>query len=97
MLIHKPTKPISIAIGVFSGCLLATTPTRAQVTPDGTVSTSVDTTDNKNFTITGGERAGDNLFHSFEEFSVPNGGSASFNNASTIENIFSRVTGGFCF
>ncbi|MDJ0531224.1 MAG: filamentous hemagglutinin N-terminal domain-containing protein [Xenococcaceae cyanobacterium MO_207.B15] len=92
---YKLTKPISLAIGVFSYYLLATIPTKAQITPDGTVPTRVETTDNQNFTITGGERAGNNLFHSFEKFSVPKGGEAYFNNASTIENIFSRVTGDY--
>ena len=66
---------------------------KAQVTPDGTTSTTVEQTDN-NFTIEQGDRVGDNLFHSFDEFSVPTGGSAGFNNAADIANIFSRVTGG---
>ncbi len=91
---YKLTNRILLASGVFFYCLLATIPTKAQITPDGTVPTSVDNTDNQNFTITGGERAGNNLFHSFKEFSVPKGGSASFDNVETIENIFSRVTGG---
>ncbi len=90
---YKLTNRILLASGVFFYCLLATIPTKAQITPDGTVPTSVETTDNQNFNITGGETAGNNLFHSFEEFSVPDGGEAHFNNASTIENIFSRVTG----
>jgi filamentous hemagglutinin family protein len=65
----------------------------AQVTPDGTLSTTVTSTDGRNFTIENGDRAGSSLFHSFRDFSVPTGGSAVFNNASDIQNIFSRVTG----
>ncbi|MGK7895379.1 MAG: filamentous hemagglutinin N-terminal domain-containing protein [Xenococcus sp. (in: cyanobacteria)] len=66
---------------------------KAQVTPDGTTNTTVDVSGN-DFTIEQGNRAGGNLFHSFSDFSVPNGGSAFFNNAADIVNIFSRVTGG---
>ncbi len=65
-----------------------------QVTPDGTVSTTVTTPDGKNFDINDGTRRGGNLFHSFKEFSVPIGGSANFNNAADVQNIISRVTGG---
>ncbi len=66
----------------------------AQVSADGTTATDVDTPDNQNFDINGGDRAGNNLFHSFGDFSVPNGGSANFLNPTDIENIISRVTGG---
>ncbi|WP_141699641.1 S-layer family protein [Nostoc sp. KVJ20] len=65
----------------------------AQVTPDGTLNTTVSQSGN-NFTITNGDRVGNNLFHSFSQFSVPTNGSAFFNNASDVQNIFSRVTGG---
>ncbi|MEH2320345.1 MAG: filamentous hemagglutinin N-terminal domain-containing protein [Nostoc sp.] len=65
----------------------------AQVTPDGTLNTNVSQTGN-NFTITNGNRVGNNLFHSFRQFSVPGNGSAFFNNAADVQNIFSRVTGG---
>jgi filamentous hemagglutinin family protein len=65
----------------------------AQVTSDGTVNTQV--TENGNTAeITEGETRGDNLFHSFEDFSVETGNEAFFNNADSISNIFSRVTGG---
>ena len=65
----------------------------AQVTIDGTTNTNLTTTDN-GIRIENGDRAGANLFHSFSEFSIPDGSSATFNNAVEIENIFSRVTGG---
>ncbi|MGI0488597.1 filamentous hemagglutinin N-terminal domain-containing protein [Pantanalinema rosaneae CENA516] len=68
-------------------------PAIAQITPDGTLSTTVSPTGN-DFTITAGDRVGNNLFHSFNQFSVPTGGSAFFNNAVDVQNIISRVTGG---
>ena len=66
---------------------------QAQVTPDDTVNTTVNQNGNIS-EITGGRTEGGNLFHSFQEFSVPTGNEAAFNNAEAIENIFSRVTGG---
>ncbi|ERN42051.1 filamentous hemagglutinin family N-terminal domain protein [Rubidibacter lacunae KORDI 51-2] len=64
----------------------------AQVVEDDTLSTQV-RGDGTDFTIDGGKRAGGNLFHSFERFSLPTGGSATFNNAIDVNHIFSRVTG----
>ena len=65
----------------------------AQVTPDNTVNTQVNQNGNV-AEITGGEARGGNLFHSFQDFSVPTGNEAFFDNATDISNIFSRVTGG---
>jgi filamentous hemagglutinin family protein len=41
-----------------------------------------------------GQIRGGNLFHSFGEFNVPTGGSATFAGPNTITNILGRVTGG---
>lgn len=65
----------------------------AQVSADGTLNTTVSQTGNNHFTITNGNRVGNNLFHSFAQFSVPTGGTAIFDNTSDVQNIFSRVTG----
>lgn len=46
-----------------------------------------------NFEIDGGATRGGNLFHSFEEFNVNEGGSVYFRNPAAIDNILSRVTG----
>ena len=64
----------------------------AQVVPDNTLGTQVTQT-GTTFEINNGMRSGNNLFHSFSQFSVPTGGSAIFNNALDVQNIFSRVTG----
>ncbi|MGL5805288.1 MAG: filamentous hemagglutinin N-terminal domain-containing protein, partial [Xenococcaceae cyanobacterium] len=62
------------------------------MTPDGTVPTVTEQEGN-NVEITGGQREGNNLFHSFEEFSLTTGEEATFLNDTDIENIFTRVTG----
>ncbi|MBD2499990.1 filamentous hemagglutinin N-terminal domain-containing protein [Anabaena azotica] len=67
--------------------------TYAQITADNTLGTKVESPDKLNFTITDGKQVGSNLFHSFQEFSVPEKGTASFENNSNIKNIISRVTG----
>ena len=64
----------------------------AQVVSDSTLGTQV-TQNGGSFNINNRTRSGNNLFHSFSQFSVPTGGSAIFNNAPDIQTIFSRVTG----
>ncbi|MHC5736298.1 two-partner secretion domain-containing protein [Nostoc sp.] len=89
-----------IHLWVFIGSALwilgYTQPIAAQVIPDNTlpVGKRSQVSGNPNFQIDGGARRGGNLFHSFQSFSVPTGGTAYFNNTADVQNIFSRVTGG---
>jgi filamentous hemagglutinin family protein len=85
---------LGILFGLAFG--LNAAPLKAQqVAADGTLNTLVNTQNNLNFTITNGTRSGQNLFHSFREFSIPKDGSAIFDlkSSPTIVNVFSRVTG----
>jgi filamentous hemagglutinin family protein len=79
-------------IGIFNSFQVS-----AQVIPDNTLG-SENSTVNRNSSggdvIDGGAIRGSNLFHSFEKFSIPNGGSVLFNNTTNIQNIINRVTGG---
>ena len=85
------TPGILLLLAVVSSLL--TSNVSAQIAPDGTTSTTVNTAGDR-VTIGAGDRQGNNLFHSFQEFSVGNGSEAFFDNAVDIDNILSRVTGG---
>lgn len=75
------------------GFLAIAAAAQAQVTPDSTTASNV-TLSGNTFEITGGTSAGQNLFHSFTNFSVPESDVARFiNNNSTVQNVISRVTG----
>jgi filamentous hemagglutinin family protein len=89
--------PLFLAI-VMVWELFAPKAGRAQIVPDNTLAPNqtIVTTPNsaKDFQVTGGDRIGQNLFHSFERFSVPEGGGVTFvNDNPQVTNIFSRVTG----
>ena len=89
-------KGIALLSGLISSFLLASEmmlPVMAQVNSDGTTNTTVNSINN-NFNILNGIQKGNNLFHSFREFSIPTGGTATFNNSTDVVNIINRVTGG---
>ncbi len=82
-----------VSTSIFIGQTLTMPKVLAQITVDNTVGTKKIITEDGTFTITGGEQRGNNLFHSFEQFSVPNDTIANFNNPLTINYIINRVTG----
>ena len=83
---------LGMSLSALGCCLIANT-AKGQIIPDGSLPTNVER-QGRVTEITGGERAGNNLFHSFQDFSVPTGNEAFFNNGLDISNILSRVTGG---
>ncbi|MBE9200504.1 MULTISPECIES: S-layer family protein [unclassified Nodularia (in: cyanobacteria)] len=89
-------KVTSVCWGVAYGILVGGNllPAMAQVTSDATTNTIVNSNGN-NFDILNGINQGNNLFHSFSNFSIPTGGSATFDltNTPNTTTIFSRVTG----
>ena len=86
-LVIKKTAIVIVFLGLFEA-----TSAYGQVVPDGTVNSRVTTQGNTSL-INAGTTRGDNVFHSFQDFSVPTGNTAYFNNAASIRNIISRVTG----
>jgi filamentous hemagglutinin family protein len=84
-----------IVLGVSTVCLIASEAC-AQLTVDNTLGTESSTIVQPSpveFEIRGGAQRGANLFHSFREFNVPDGGNVYFANPIGVQNILSRVTG----
>ncbi len=78
---------------LLCSCLLASS--RAQITLDGSLGPQGPLT-GPNFTIPAetGQLRGSNLFHSFDQFNIQTGESATFTGPASVSNIISRVTGG---
>jgi filamentous hemagglutinin family protein len=89
-----------IPLSFIAIVLLGTSAAQAQIyqpsnripVADNTLGTQV-TGANNNFTINGGLTRGANILHSFQDFSVPTGGSATFTTGVGIQAVVSRVTG----
>ena len=80
--------------GVFWCLVAACIGLKAQVVVDGSFG-NAGALSGPNFKIpdTLGKTVGDNLFHSFSEFSLQTGQAATFTGPDTIQNILGRVTG----
>ncbi|MCT7982228.1 filamentous hemagglutinin N-terminal domain-containing protein [Laspinema sp. A4] len=93
----KPTIfPKCWILSSLVGGYLAIAPSAmAQIVPDATLPQPTTVfTDGNTLIIEGGTVRGNNLFHSFDQFSVLTGETAFFKHNLTLENIFSRITGG---
>jgi filamentous hemagglutinin family protein len=83
-----------LAIAIFTIAGYYPNLVNAEMVPDATLPNNsfVRPQDNINI-IENGTQAGNNLFHSFERFSIPTNQTAYFNNSGNIENIITRITG----
>lgn len=81
--------------GLISGILAVPTIASAQIVPDGTLpNNSIVNLEGQIQHIIGGTQAGGNLFHSFDRFNVGVGETVWFDNALSVENVITRITGG---
>ena len=89
--------PQLLLLSILSCCYLGLTEdSQAQtppIIPDDTLGTNVIQSGNL-WEINGGTQQGNNLFHSFQEFSLPSNNTALFKNNADITNIITRIIGG---
>ncbi|NBD31720.1 MAG: filamentous hemagglutinin N-terminal domain-containing protein [Cyanobacteria bacterium] len=80
---------------VFFPLILLALPVHAQVKPDASLpNPSSITRQNQTTIINGGTKKGNNLFHSFQKFSIAPNHTALFQNGTNVTNILTRITGG---
>jgi filamentous hemagglutinin family protein len=96
MNIQKFLVPIFVLTGTSMNasivCAQTYQPSNRLPVADSTLGTQV-VGNNNNFAITGGLTKGQNTFHSFQDFSVPTNGVATFANPVGNQSIITRVTG----
>jgi len=88
---------LRILIVIFVICISTVISAKAQTVLDGSVGTAGKLKlPGPDFDINAeyGHQAGPNLFHSFKQFNVGTGESATFRGPDSVRNIISRVTGG---
>jgi filamentous hemagglutinin family protein len=88
---------ISRLVSTLGVLMMANVAAAQSISGDGTLGTTVATPNTpRDFVITNGTATGQHLFHSFREFSIPTGGSATFDLVNTpgVNMLFGRVTGG---
>ena len=95
-IVERVGRLIGVAGGAALSGLAIAQPATADVIPNGLGTTvpAVEQSCTATCNISNGTIQGTNLFHSFQEFSVPTNGSAVFSHDAAIENIITRVTGG---
>lgn len=86
---------LKVSIWIVTGLslLCSRNSVEAQIIGDRATDTQVKVEGNTT-EILGGMQAGNNLFHSFKQFSLDTNTTANFQHGLNVDNIFSRVTGG---
>ncbi len=96
-LLHTGFPRLPLKSGLTGGVLLASqwiAPVQAQIIPDSTAGTQLNSSCAVTYCIEGGTLLDNRRLHSFEQFSLGTNETVYFQNASGLAAILSRVTGG---